>query len=540
MEPVEFLRLIRRRWAVVAAFVVVGLIAGWVTSPGGSSESQVESFTATATLAASSATAANKAAATSEVPSLDAMAFMATTGEVPRRAAAKLGFDGPPALLASRVRADANDKLNTIAVRVSDVDGPRATDTANAFATELIGYLDEQVASKRAATLGLLNDRQRQLNDRLGPLDAAVAAEPQESAARTQRDAVVRESAEVFTKIAEINAKGPAVAGVTVLQEAVAVPDEFGSAVLPRSPVPRMIVTALIGLVIAIGGLVLLDRFDTRVRTKQDAEAAFGFPVLAEVPTLRRRGRKSDVLFAPGTGASFADAYRLLRASLILRPAEAKAGSISDRTGNGSSRSDAPVPSLPLEDWKGVVLVTSPGAGEGKSTSAAGLSASFAEIGKSVLVLSWDFHNPAIHHYLGAEEAPGLSDALATTNGKMRLRDVVRPTAVRAIAIVTTGTRTDDPTLLGRSHALLGEARHLADVVIVDTPPILLGSDALDLLPAVDAVVLVSRVGRTRAESAQRAGELLARFAAPVHGIVLVGTEPRRYPKGYRHYRPVP
>jgi MinD-like ATPase involved in chromosome partitioning or flagellar assembly len=73
-------------------------------------------------------------------------------------------------------------------------------------------------------------------------------------------------------------------------------------------------------------------------------------------------------------------------------------------------------------------------------------------------------------------------------------------------------------------RALVDEARTLADVVIIDTAPILATNDATELIPAVDAVVVVARVGKTSADAAKRTRTLLERLSAPAAGVVLIGT----------------
>ena len=104
---------------------------------------------------------------------------------------------------------------------------------------------------------------------------------------------------------------------------------------------------------------------------------------------------------------------------------------------------------------------------------------------------------------------------------------------------MTSGGVTDHPAaLLARAGGLLAAARELADVVLIDAAPVLAANDATDLVPYVDAVVLVARCGRTTRDHALRTTELLARLSVPIAGTVLIGSNMNasagRYASGSR------
>jgi Mrp family chromosome partitioning ATPase len=104
--------------------------------------------------------------------------------------------------------------------------------------------------------------------------------------------------------------------------------------------------------------------------------------------------------------------------------------------------------------------------------------------------------------------------------------EFVRRTSVRGVRLIPAGSDAPNPAeLLGRPARLLERARQMADVVIVDTPPLLVANDATSLMPGVDTVVLVARNGRTRVGSATRTTEHLARLGRPVLGVVLVASD---------------
>jgi Mrp family chromosome partitioning ATPase len=102
---------------------------------------------------------------------------------------------------------------------------------------------------------------------------------------------------------------------------------------------------------------------------------------------------------------------------------------------------------------------------------------------------------------------------------------MVHRTNVPGVSFVHSGTQVSNAAELiaRRGGEILAEARELADIVLLDTAPLLIVSDASELLPEVDAVIMVARAGRTTRDGARRCFELLDRAAIPVLGVVLIG-----------------
>ena len=177
-------------------------------------------------------------------------------------------------------------------------------------------------------------------------------------------------------------------------------------------------------------------------------------------------------------------------------------------------------------------MITSALAGEGKTTSAANIAASFAETGKRVLVIDADLRSPNLHELFDVPQGAGVSDYL-TQPQALSLPALVRPTRVPGVGILTAGTLLTNPaSLTSRMEPLLQAARKVADIVVVDSSPILGASDGFDIIPLVDSVLLVVRSGRLTGVTAQRMAELMKRFQAPVAGVVVLAV-PARASDGY-------
>ena len=169
-----------------------------------------------------------------------------------------------------------------------------------------------------------------------------------------------------------------------------------------------------------------------------------------------------------------------------------------------------------------VILVTSPEAGDGKSTTAANLAMAYAESGQSVLLVNWDLWRPIPARVFDAEDAP--ASASSSRPATPRCVHYVHSTSVPGLHLVPAGKLGHQPgAQLDAELRLLEEARSLADVVIIDTAPLLAASVTRELVTMADVVVLVSRAGRTTSPAAERTAELLERLGAPTLGVALVG-----------------
>jgi non-specific protein-tyrosine kinase len=153
-----------------------------------------------------------------------------------------------------------------------------------------------------------------------------------------------------------------------------------------------------------------------------------------------------------------------------------------------------------------------------------------------VLILSCDFRHPSLHEVFGFQNGSGLSDALRRRwNGQSILETQVRGTALPGVSLVPSGSVPPRPSTLLTTPTMgkaLEEARKLADIVLIDTPPLLMASDAAHLMGDVDSVLVVARAGKTTAEQAERVRDLLERLGAPVVGLALNEARDIPLPRG--------
>lgn len=171
------------------------------------------------------------------------------------------------------------------------------------------------------------------------------------------------------------------------------------------------------------------------------------------------------------------------------------------------------------------IMITSANAGEGKSFAVANLAACLARSGKSVLVVDADLRKPVQHKLFWLENEKGLSLALTEVyDQKPDFQSYIRDTAVEGVRVITAGPISPNPAELISSNLMKQLVKELSkefDMVIFDTPPILVATDAAILAQEVDGVVLVLSSGKVNKDNAKRAKELLDQVGAKILGAVL-------------------
>jgi capsular exopolysaccharide synthesis family protein len=175
------------------------------------------------------------------------------------------------------------------------------------------------------------------------------------------------------------------------------------------------------------------------------------------------------------------------------------------------------------------IMVTSPDAGEGKTLTVVNLAATIASMGRRVVVADLDLRNPDLHRHFDVDNTDGATDVLL---GRCKLEDALRfvdariqlRRAPRGFYLLPVGSAVDNPAELlstGRTSRLLDALAEVADVVLIDAPPVLPVADSLSLCRVTGGVLLVAAAGQTTYPQLERALELLTRNQARVLGVVL-------------------
>ncbi len=182
-----------------------------------------------------------------------------------------------------------------------------------------------------------------------------------------------------------------------------------------------------------------------------------------------------------------------------------------------------------------VILITSPGLMDGKSTTCANLAVVLAQAGKETLVIDGDLHEPSLHTIFGVPNVNGMVNVLSGEYDLSEMCTELFP----GLKVLSTGPKPPNPTELlisGRLGPLIGQARQLFDYVLIDSPPTELVSDPMIIATQADAVMLVLNSEETSKASMHRSVHDLEAVGANVVGTVInkaPKTETRRY--GYNY-----
>ncbi|MER3453340.1 MAG: hypothetical protein C4321_10195, partial [Chloroflexota bacterium] len=281
MEFAEYLRIAQQRWRFIAICALAGLLAAWLTAP--ASAGRDDQFAAQHILVRSASAPRTVAGGRD----LSTKALLVTNGQVPKRAAAQLGWTGSPGQLARRVTARADDRAGSLVITARASSPALAAKIANAFAEQLQKYLRDQAAATRTNAIQAAQARLDGIKEELDTLGPVDTADP---GAKAQRDALVRQYAEAFRQLQDLTAARDAGSGLVTLQEASpAAPARSATGVRPpRSRSTRSLLGLGMGALLAFGMAVLYERIQPRLRTKREVERTFGLPVVAEIPLLGR------------------------------------------------------------------------------------------------------------------------------------------------------------------------------------------------------------------------------------------------------------
>ncbi len=255
----------------------------------------------------------------------------------------------------------------------------------------------------------------------------------------------------------------------------------------PRKKV-NLMVGAMMGLFLGVGLVFFLDYLDNTFRTPQDIEDYLGLSVLGVIPKFDQQEAGSRAV---------KEAFQSLRTSLIF---------------SSKNRS------------RKVVLTTSTGPQEGKSSSVANLGRVLAGSGDRVIVVDCDLRRPTQHQHLDLARDRGLTNYLAAPEGETDWQSYVLETNTRNLhAIVCGPIPPSPPELLGseRFRALVRQLRERYDWVLIDSPPAASLADASLLATLVDMVVLVVRHNHTDRDLVIRTAQQIRALNAPLVGAVM-------------------
>ena len=266
----------------------------------------------------------------------------------------------------------------------------------------------------------------------------------------------------------------------------------------------NLMLSVLLGIVGGTSIAFVRDALDQKIRAPVDVEDELGLPLLGALPALKRDQRPVDAL--ANSRSALAEAYQTVRSALQF--------------------------STP-DGFPKTLLVTSPGPGSGKTTTAFAIAQYVARLGFRVLLVEGDLRNPSLREIVEAKREVGLTSLLT---GAAMLKETVQETRWANLFVVTAGVTAPNPAELlsgSRLPLLISEAGAHFDMVVFDGPPIMNLADAPILGAAVEGSILVIEAGKTTTRQVQAAMRRMSMAGAHVLGVVLNRTRTGSMGSGY-------
>jgi succinoglycan biosynthesis transport protein ExoP len=393
--------------------------------------------------------------------------------------------------LLDMVDADIEEDSDVIAINVRDEDPELAADIANAWATQFARVRDR--ASRR------------NLENAITRAETELEALPPEETASPRGRTIER-------RLSDLEIAAALQGSVVEVVDQAEAPDD------PIEPNPgtAFLVSIPIGLLAGLLLALLVSYLDRRLKREEQVEAITQMPVVASIP------RRSERLVRRRAGGGVwadpveAEAYGRLATNLRF---------------------------FNFDRQVKTVLVTSAIPEEGKTTVALRLAAALAGAGQGVLAIEADLRRPTFTDYFSIQFPHGLSGVLI---GATPFEDVVTRvhtsyalaapteegdeawTTAPFIEVVPAGVIPPNPNELLAGNALpqvLNEAKSHADIVLIDSAPLVPVGDAIPIANAVDGVLLVVKLGESQRDEVRRALKLLGTLRSKVIGVVITNAE---------------
>lgn len=409
---------------------------------------------------------------------------LVTNIAVAERAAEELGSSKSPEQLLKKVTAQPVAQSSIVAITAEASTAEGAKELADTFAEQTIAY-----------RTSLMRSRIDEILPRL-----------ETEAARVTSDSVA--SAQLQSQIGELLVLRTGNDPTMRIETLATMPTA------PASPRPVMSLAAAIfaGLVLGIGAAFLSQILDPKLRRESQLRHLYSLPILGRIPREARSLAGTNPLDPRAMTPAIAESYRTLRTTLIgPRP----------RTDRGGK----------------VIFVTGSAPAEGKTTTAVSLATSLAVSGRRVVLIESDLRRPVIGPAFDIKPKNGGVVSVLLENSEFRDSlvqiDSYGPNLNLLLADYEGGWITELFSIPA-AEEMLRQARQMADVVIIDSPPLNEVVDALPLAQMSDDVLLVVRLGVTRLDRLSQLGELLAENSIVPAGFAVIGTpRPKRSESHY-------
>ena len=256
-----------------------------------------------------------------------------------------------------------------------------------------------------------------------------------------------------------------------------------------------VLVAMVIGAGLAVAGVYVMELFDDRLVTVEQVQEVTGLTTLGTLPDARIDATGETLIMLSSPHSTEAEAFRVLRTNLLFASVDHELRSL---------------------------LVTSPTPAEGKSFVSSNLATAFAQTGKRVILVDADLRKPTLHRVFGLVNNVGVTSALVS--GADAIAGSLQATAIADLRVMTSGPLPPNPSELlssQRMQELLHNLGAHCDLVVIDSPPVVVVSDTAVLATRTDGVLLVLSSDKMRRDLARNAVAALHQVKALILGVAI-------------------
>ena len=415
---------------------------------------------------------------------------------------------------APRVHAHAVGVTDLIEVSARSGDSDRAARIANAYAQSYIEFRRDGAVNSLVEGVERLqtqvDEQQTEINGLQGELNDLPPGDDTSrgTSLKARLDSALQQQQALKEKLDQLQVDASLRSGGA---QVVTPAEPSGSPIEPR-PVRTVAVALVIGLILGLAQAFLFEYLDDTIKTREDLERVIGDrAVLGMTPATRiwRAGKDArGAVSIASPNSVLAESYRALRTSIQFA---------------GLGR--------PLH----VLQVTSPSSSEGKTTTIAHLAVTLAQAGQRVVAVSCDLRRPRLHEFFELSNDVGFTSVLLRTATISEALQKV-PGHERLLVLAAGPAPPNPSELLShqRTTDLFNALKAQADIVLIDSAPVLPVTDAAVLSRVADGVLIVAHAGSTTRKALRAATTVLDQVGAPIVGFLLNAVRDQESP--YTHY----
>ncbi len=436
------------------------------------------------------------------------------------------------------ITANVVGETSLIQITTTHTDPILAVTWADEIANQLILKSPSNLTPEQQGQIDLANSEIQRLREQLEDARVRLLDIENQLATETDLQAIESLTEQYNTLITQINQASGTIANyqntISQLQQRTNSLEIWERARLlgqiPNNAVRSTILAVMVGAALAVGVALLIEYLDDSIRTPEQANQIMELPTLAAIPKFgkRRENYRERLITYRNPDSPSAEEYRTLRTNLLYS----------------------------MNGKKVTYLVSSPGPSEGKTITVANLAVAMAAAGWRVLLIDADLRRPRLHEVFDLDNHIGFSTLLSLDPDESvveqgsesfyapEVQECIKDTDVPGLRVITSGHIPLNPAEVLGSASMQRWYEHFMaapdiEIVLFDTPPILVAADAAVLASVVEApVVMVIEAGRTKPSGALRAKERLQTLDVKIKGLVLNAVSARdlSYYGGYYYY----